>query len=157
MSPSIIEIWKANFAEILRLPTLKIVNGLISQINYNNENNERHRIPLLGPATIWYEKNGDISIKEYRVNNKKHNLDGPASIGYYYKTGVISYKEYWVDNKLHRLDGPAEINYHENGQIFFKTYYSYGINHRLDGPAYITYDENGNITCKENWINGVEK
>ncbi len=87
-------------------------------------------------------------------NNKKHNINGPAGIGYY-ENGNKRY-EIWIENNtFHNLNGPAWIDYYENGNKKYEEWYQNYERHNLNGPAWIDYYEgtNGNNGNKksEGW------
>ena len=84
--------------------------------------------------------NGNFS---WHMNNKKHNLNGPALIRY--NNRIYNDIEYRVNGKLHRLNGPAKI--HSNG---YREYRINGKMHRVDGPARIHSNNS-----EEYWYNGV--
>ena len=56
--------------------------------------------------------------KEFWVNGKLHNLNGPAR-------NASSYDEYYVNGELHREDGPA-IEYHDEKNKGYDTYFLRG-------------------------------
>ena len=122
---SLLKQWKKEFAELLKLSIITFENGLISKLEYRNEYGELHRNPEIGPAVIYYYRNGNIRFGSYWVKGNSHRLEGPAFISYY-ENGNIYYESYWVDNKCHRLDGPAHIEYYENGNISYKEYWING-------------------------------
>jgi len=80
-----------------------------------------------GPAFIKYYNNGNLAYEEYRINNKRHRLDGPACINYY--NGLVEYEEYRFNDKIHRLDGPACIEYDNNSNITFASYWINGMSY----------------------------
>jgi len=90
---------------------------------------------------------------EWRQNNKRHRLDGPARE---YANGD---KLWYKNGERHRLDGPAV-----EGADGYKAWYQNGKRHRLDGPAieYASGNKSWYIEGKEltedefNSINNVE-
>jgi hypothetical protein len=61
-----------------------------------NKNNEYHRED--GPAYIYYNnKNGNLKYENYYINGKKHRENGPAEI-WYNKNGNIEIEEYFLNN-----------------------------------------------------------
>ena len=49
-------------------------------------------------VTREYNKNGQLSIEEYRLEGKRHNPNGPAFRGWY-ADGQLSIEEYWINDK----------------------------------------------------------
>ncbi len=110
--------------------------------------------------------------REWRLNDKLHNEDGPAIIEYFhadsyepdawypsvdlvkqYDENVI--KSAWcINGNLHRLDGPAYIEYYIEGGIKAELWYRNGKLHRSDGPAVVRYP-NRNVPKDEYWSDGV--
>ena len=88
--------------------------------------------------------NGQVEYEEWRVDGKRHRLDGPAWVRYH-DNGQVESEEWLVDGKRHRLDGPAYVEYHANGQVAGEYWYVNGLNHRLDGPARVWYHDNGQV------------
>ena len=64
-------------------------NGIIESEEYRNDDNEKHRID--GPAVIIYNKNGDIKMELYYVNDIFHRENGPAYINYNFLHGGLIY------------------------------------------------------------------
>ena len=73
-------------------------------------------------STIKFYRN--FSFIEWRQNDKRHRLDGPA-------IECANGDKFWLQNGLrHRLDGPAvELISGDKG------WFQNGLRHRLDGPA----------------------
>ena len=119
--------WKQQFAELLKLPIIVTRKGLISVIEYKNENNKYHRNTDIAPTCITYYKNGRIMCESYWINGKRHRLYGPAII-YYDHSNWTWTEEYWVNGKKHRPieEGPASISYYGNRQIYYKEYWVNG-------------------------------
>ena len=69
--------------------------------------------------------NGNIKSEAYYLNNKVHNINGPAFISYF-ENGNINCKEYFLNNELHNEQGPSVIVYNLNGSIEYKAYYLNG-------------------------------
>ncbi len=63
--------------------------------------------------------------KEWRLNGKRHRVDGPAV------ERSDGEKVWWLNGKFHRIDGPA-IEFSDGK----KQWWLNGKRHRTDGPAY---------------------
>ena len=133
--------WKKEFIELLKLPTVITKNGIISKLNYRNENNKLHRNQLVGPAVIvYYYEHGWICYTYYYNNGIRHRSlkEGPAFTNYY-EGGNICFESYYVNGKMHRPieEGPASINYTYKGIVWYEQYYingnmCYQINKKLN-------------------------
>ena len=84
------------------------------------------------------------------MNNK------PIIKEYLYDTGQLWCKEYWINGKLHNPNGPAIELYYDNGQLNNKSYYLNGKRHNPNGPAYEHYFNNGELEHKAYYINNKE-
>jgi len=129
-SSPIVKEWEQQYIELLKLPELTIKDGLLSELNYKNKNDELHRNIDVGPAVIYYYKDGQTKFEQYWLDGKIHRPieEGPAYICYF-ENGHIEYESYWINDKRHRLseEGPAIIRYDESGQIKYKAYWVNGI------------------------------
>lgn len=67
-----VSLWKKQFSELLNLPNVSAIEGVLTIIEYKNENNNVHRPSYIGPASIWY-KNNKIERAEYWVNDTRYN------------------------------------------------------------------------------------
>ena len=88
----------------------------------------------------WLEKEKYYNFTKYLLNNKRHRLDGPATI-YYYRdsNSPILYEYYEYYGKLHRSDGPAVIKYLTNGIIEKEEFWFDGIKLNFN-PKEIPFD-----------------
>ena len=105
----------------------------VDLVSYSGLYNRRFHTP----EYVVYNYNDDV--KEYTLNDRRHNIRGPASI-HYYENGSIYNESYWINGKCHNRNGPAYILYYENGCIYYKSYYLNGKLHNSNGPAYIEYN-----------------
>jgi len=47
-----------------------------------------------------YRKDGSVSSESYRIDGKRHRVDGPAYIDYY-EDGSVRYEGYYIDDKYY--------------------------------------------------------
>lgn len=64
------------------------------------------------PAIIYYYSNSSIAEETYYVNNKKHNLKGPAQIFYDSRNNNIVSKYYYIDNNKLDIISDEEFKKH---------------------------------------------
>ena len=102
----------------------------------------------------WLTVKKDDDIIEYLNNGELHRKDGPASI-FYNTNGYISIKEYHYNGKLHRENGPSLIHYKDDGTILDEYFYINDKRHRKDGPAVIFYKNNETILNQFFYYNGI--
>lgn len=107
----------------------------------------------IGPAVIYYYRNGIILSKEWYNEGLLHRKDGPAYIEYY-SNGLKEVEIWYKNDKMCRNDGPVKIRYHENGNVKVKEWIKNGNLHRKDGPAFIVYNDSGNVLHEEWRRNG---
>jgi len=75
---------------------------------------------------LYYENARLYSnIYNRRLNNKLHNINGPAVI-INYQCGEKYREEYWIRGQLHNKNGPAVIVYYESGTEAIHEYWVFG-------------------------------
>jgi hypothetical protein len=120
----------------------------LSEQTWKNDDGNLHRED--GPAQIYYDENGNVTLEIWFEDGKRHRLDGPA--GTVYDENENIEEKLWFENdNQHRLNGPANIEYDKQGNVTEKRWYEYGKCHRLNEPAIIVYDDKGNVT-EEIWF-----
>lgn len=71
--------------------------------------------------TIYYE-NGPIQSLDWRINNKRHRIEGPSFIEFY-ATGELKKSCWYQDGMLHREIFPARLEWHPNGDLITQQWY----------------------------------
>lgn len=167
--------WKDTFMQLIQLPIIGLIGGLIRYINYRNKSGRLHRLPEIGPSLIIYGR-VDSNIQRYGYYLDGYCLRNPTpwiepacvemyengivssqqysfmyngiTVGYelhYYESGHVGRIDYKTNFKLHKTDGPARIGWYENGTLGKEAYYINGKLFRENGSAETWYYENGNV------------
>jgi len=73
---------------------------------------------------VFYYDGSALSCEMYFNSKKElYRLDGPAYISYWESSGYPLYEEYYVNNKRHNIKGPAIIERDISGNIISEDYY----------------------------------
>jgi len=102
--------------------------GMYGMYGYSVEWN-RYTVWSDGSSTYWLQnkmpsRRGGPAVecadgrKEYWLNGKRHNLNGPAK-------STVERDDYYVDGQLHREDGPA-VEYHSEKLAHYNEYWLRG-------------------------------
>lgn len=107
-----------------------------------------------GPAITRYdETSGEVIIKEWYENGKRHRESAPAFI---YKHCGFNVEIWYKEGEEHRENAPALIDKSiESGLVINEQWYVNGLLHRNNGAAIVRRDPDSGIAVSEQWyING---